>query len=136
MPCSHQPPPSPPSFFSLPPSLPLHAQIYSPDHTSSSFPSSSSTPVRTPSPLPNSAEPPGKVGWWHVMPYMLYKLKQGMTLSYHISKVACFVLLRNQHVAEEFHSGISFATLRVYSNINGKNITKITQVHALESFKK
>ncbi|XP_017261090.1 transcription factor 12 [Kryptolebias marmoratus] len=31
------------------------ASIYSPDHTSSSFPSSSSTPVRTPSPLPADA---------------------------------------------------------------------------------
>ncbi|XP_008310702.1 transcription factor 12-like [Cynoglossus semilaevis] len=39
------------------------ASIYSPDHTSSSFPSSSSTPVRTPSPLPNSAEPPGTNMW-------------------------------------------------------------------------
>uniref|UniRef100_A0A3B4GYB5 BHLH domain-containing protein n=1 Tax=Pundamilia nyererei TaxID=303518 RepID=A0A3B4GYB5_9CICH len=37
------------------------ASIYSPDHTSSSFPSSSSTPVRSPSPLPNSAEPAGKL---------------------------------------------------------------------------
>uniref|UniRef100_UPI003AAC0CC6 transcription factor 12-like n=1 Tax=Centroberyx gerrardi TaxID=166262 RepID=UPI003AAC0CC6 len=33
------------------------ASIYSPDHTSSSFPSSSSTPVRSPSPLLSSAEP-------------------------------------------------------------------------------
>ncbi|KAK2842405.1 hypothetical protein Q5P01_012605 [Channa striata] len=33
------------------------ASIYSPDHTSSSFPSSTSTPVRSPSPLPNTAEP-------------------------------------------------------------------------------
>ncbi|KAG7453408.1 transcription factor 12-like [Solea senegalensis] len=39
------------------------ASIYSPDHTSSSFPSSSSTPVRTPSPLPNSAEPAGTNMW-------------------------------------------------------------------------
>ncbi|XP_013876962.1 transcription factor 12 isoform X2 [Austrofundulus limnaeus] len=31
------------------------ASIYSPDHTSSSFPSSSSTPVRSPSPLPTEA---------------------------------------------------------------------------------
>uniref|UniRef100_A0A3B4Y0I5 BHLH domain-containing protein n=1 Tax=Seriola lalandi dorsalis TaxID=1841481 RepID=A0A3B4Y0I5_SERLL len=37
------------------------ASIYSPDHTSSSFPSSSSTPVRSPSPLPNAAEPAGKL---------------------------------------------------------------------------
>uniref|UniRef100_A0A3Q3FM78 BHLH domain-containing protein n=1 Tax=Labrus bergylta TaxID=56723 RepID=A0A3Q3FM78_9LABR len=36
------------------------ASIYSPDHTSSSFPSSSSTPVRSPSPLQNAAEPAGK----------------------------------------------------------------------------
>ncbi|XP_004567713.1 transcription factor 12 [Maylandia zebra] len=39
------------------------ASIYSPDHTSSSFPSSSSTPVRSPSPLPNSAEPAGSNMW-------------------------------------------------------------------------
>ncbi|XP_039989205.1 transcription factor 12-like [Xiphias gladius] len=39
------------------------ASIYSPDHTSSSFPSSSSTPVRSPSPLPNSAEPAGTNMW-------------------------------------------------------------------------
>uniref|UniRef100_A0A3B4GV99 BHLH domain-containing protein n=1 Tax=Pundamilia nyererei TaxID=303518 RepID=A0A3B4GV99_9CICH len=39
------------------------ASIYSPDHTSSSFPSSSSTPVRSPSPLPNSAEPAGLSPW-------------------------------------------------------------------------
>nr|XP_019934263.1 PREDICTED: transcription factor 12-like isoform X2 [Paralichthys olivaceus] len=39
------------------------ASIYSPDHTSSSFPSSSSTPVRTPSPLPNTAEPAGSNMW-------------------------------------------------------------------------
>uniref|UniRef100_A0A3Q2YAQ4 BHLH domain-containing protein n=1 Tax=Hippocampus comes TaxID=109280 RepID=A0A3Q2YAQ4_HIPCM len=32
-------------------------EIYSPDRTSSSFPSSSSTPVRSPSPLPNASEP-------------------------------------------------------------------------------
>uniref|UniRef100_A0A1A8PCS8 Transcription factor 12 n=3 Tax=Nothobranchius TaxID=28779 RepID=A0A1A8PCS8_9TELE len=32
------------------------ASIYSPDHTSSSFASSSSTPARSPSPLPNAAE--------------------------------------------------------------------------------
>uniref|UniRef100_A0A672I9M7 Transcription factor 12 n=1 Tax=Salarias fasciatus TaxID=181472 RepID=A0A672I9M7_SALFA len=37
------------------------ASIYSPDHTSSSFPSSSSTPARSPSPLPNAAEPAGKL---------------------------------------------------------------------------
>ncbi|KAF7658758.1 hypothetical protein LDENG_00008380 [Lucifuga dentata] len=39
------------------------ASIYSPDHTSSSFPSSSSTPVRSPSPLPSSAEPAGASMW-------------------------------------------------------------------------
>ncbi|XP_041851867.1 transcription factor 12-like isoform X2 [Melanotaenia boesemani] len=39
------------------------ASIYSPDHTSSSFPSSSSTPVRSPSPLPNAAEPAGTSMW-------------------------------------------------------------------------
>ncbi|XP_059191466.1 transcription factor 12-like [Centropristis striata] len=39
------------------------ASIYSPDHTSSSFPSSSSTPVRSPSPLPNTAEPAGTNMW-------------------------------------------------------------------------
>ncbi|KAM4618614.1 transcription factor 12-like [Polymixia lowei] len=39
------------------------ASIYSPDHTSSSFPSSSSTPVRSPSPLPGSAEPTGTNMW-------------------------------------------------------------------------
>ncbi|KAM3870454.1 transcription factor 12-like [Diretmus argenteus] len=39
------------------------ASIYSPDHTSSSFPSSSSTPVRSPSPLPSSAEPTGTNMW-------------------------------------------------------------------------
>ncbi|GAA6221490.1 transcription factor 12-like isoform X1 [Lates japonicus] len=39
------------------------ASIYSPDHTSSSFPSSSSTPVRSPSPLPNAAEPAGTNMW-------------------------------------------------------------------------
>ncbi|XP_068169416.1 transcription factor 12-like [Antennarius striatus] len=39
------------------------ASIYSPDHTSSSFPSSSSTPVRSPSPLPNTAEPGGTNMW-------------------------------------------------------------------------
>ncbi|XP_068595691.1 transcription factor 12-like [Brachionichthys hirsutus] len=39
------------------------ASIYSPDHTSSSFPSSSSTPVRSPSPLPNAAEPGGTNMW-------------------------------------------------------------------------
>ncbi|XP_045893505.1 transcription factor 12-like isoform X2 [Micropterus dolomieu] len=39
------------------------ASIYSPDHTSSSFPSSSSTPVRSPSPLPNAAEPAGTNIW-------------------------------------------------------------------------
>lgn len=39
------------------------ASIYSPDHTSSSFPSSSSTPVRSPSPLPNATEPTGTNMW-------------------------------------------------------------------------
>uniref|UniRef100_A0AAQ6IQS7 BHLH domain-containing protein n=1 Tax=Anabas testudineus TaxID=64144 RepID=A0AAQ6IQS7_ANATE len=39
------------------------ASIYSPDHTSSSFPSSTSTPVRSPSPLPNAAEPAGTNMW-------------------------------------------------------------------------
>ncbi|XP_060933015.1 transcription factor 12-like [Limanda limanda] len=39
------------------------ASIYSPDHTSSSFPSSSSTPVRSPSPLANTAEPAGSDMW-------------------------------------------------------------------------
>ncbi|XP_037111205.1 transcription factor 12-like [Syngnathus acus] len=39
------------------------ASIYSPDHTSSSFPSSSSTPVRSPSPLPNASEPAGTNMW-------------------------------------------------------------------------
>ncbi|XP_036963159.1 transcription factor 12-like isoform X3 [Acanthopagrus latus] len=39
------------------------ASIYSPDHTSSSFPSSSSTPVRSPSPLPNTTEPAGTNMW-------------------------------------------------------------------------
>ncbi|KAM9375379.1 transcription factor 12-like [Pholidichthys leucotaenia] len=39
------------------------ASIYSPDHTSSSFPSSSSTPVRSPSPLQNAAEPAGTNMW-------------------------------------------------------------------------
>ncbi|KAM7396870.1 hypothetical protein PAMP_019876 [Pampus punctatissimus] len=39
------------------------ASIYSPDHTSSSFPSSSSTPVRSPSPLQNAAEPSGTNMW-------------------------------------------------------------------------
>ncbi|XP_041795201.1 transcription factor 12-like [Chelmon rostratus] len=39
------------------------ASIYSPDHTSSSFPSSSSTPVRSPSPLPNASEPGGANMW-------------------------------------------------------------------------
>ncbi|XP_029289862.1 transcription factor 12-like [Cottoperca gobio] len=37
------------------------ASIYSPDHTSSSFPSCSSTPVRSPS--PNAAEPAGTNMW-------------------------------------------------------------------------
>ncbi|KAF1386839.1 hypothetical protein PFLUV_G00099030 [Perca fluviatilis] len=41
----------------------LSLPIYSPDHTSSSFPSSSSTPVRSPSPLPNVAEPAGTNMW-------------------------------------------------------------------------
>ncbi|XP_075946049.1 transcription factor 12-like [Anarhichas minor] len=40
------------------------ASIYSPDHTSSSFPSSSSTPVRSPSPLQNAAEHAG-TNMWH-----------------------------------------------------------------------
>ncbi|XP_056273435.1 transcription factor 12-like [Pseudoliparis swirei] len=39
------------------------ASIYSPDHTSSSFPSSSSTPVRSPSPQQNSAEHAGTNMW-------------------------------------------------------------------------
>ncbi|XP_010744723.3 transcription factor 12 [Larimichthys crocea] len=39
------------------------ASIYSPDHTSSSFPSSSSTPVRSPSPLPSAGEPAGTNMW-------------------------------------------------------------------------
>ncbi|XP_077372333.1 transcription factor 12-like isoform X2 [Festucalex cinctus] len=39
------------------------ASIYSPDHTSSSFPSSSSTPVRSPSPLPNASEAAGTNMW-------------------------------------------------------------------------
>ncbi|XP_055365400.1 transcription factor 12-like isoform X2 [Betta splendens] len=39
------------------------ASIYSPDHTSSSFPSSTSTPARSPSPLPNAAEPAGPNMW-------------------------------------------------------------------------
>lgn len=43
-----------------PPPPPTYLQIYSPDHTSSSFPSSSSTPARSPSPLQNAAEPAGK----------------------------------------------------------------------------
>ncbi|CDQ95253.1 unnamed protein product [Oncorhynchus mykiss] len=41
-----------PPFLSPSPSLsPLSPQIYSPDHTSSSFPSNPSTPVGSPSPL-------------------------------------------------------------------------------------
>ncbi|KAG8012726.1 Transcription factor 12, partial [Nibea albiflora] len=44
------------------------ASIYSPDHTSSSFPSSSSTPVRSPSPLPSAGEPAGKLEYQHVAP--------------------------------------------------------------------
>ncbi|XP_034391867.1 transcription factor 12-like [Cyclopterus lumpus] len=39
------------------------ASIYSPDHTSSSFPSSSSTPVRSPSPQQNTAEHAGTNMW-------------------------------------------------------------------------
>uniref|UniRef100_A0A1A7YBT6 Transcription factor 12 n=1 Tax=Iconisemion striatum TaxID=60296 RepID=A0A1A7YBT6_9TELE len=39
------------------------ASIYSPDHTSSSFASSSSTPARSPSPLPNAAEATGTNMW-------------------------------------------------------------------------
>ncbi|XP_074532801.1 transcription factor 12-like [Halichoeres trimaculatus] len=39
------------------------ASIYSPDHTSSSFPSSSSTPVRSPSPLQSATEPAGPNMW-------------------------------------------------------------------------
>ncbi|XP_056138276.1 transcription factor 12-like [Lampris incognitus] len=39
------------------------ASIYSPDHTSSSFPSSSSTPAGSPSPHPCSAEPTGTSMW-------------------------------------------------------------------------
>ncbi|XP_028263910.1 transcription factor 12-like [Parambassis ranga] len=39
------------------------ASIYSPDHTSSSFPSSSSTPVRSPSPLASAAETAGTNMW-------------------------------------------------------------------------
>lgn len=39
------------------------ASIYSPDHTSSSFPSSESTPVRSPSPLPAPTEPSGPNIW-------------------------------------------------------------------------
>ncbi|XP_057692946.1 transcription factor 12-like isoform X2 [Corythoichthys intestinalis] len=39
------------------------ASIYSPDHTSSSFPSSSSTPVRSPSPLANASESAGTNMW-------------------------------------------------------------------------
>ncbi|KAM8861301.1 transcription factor 12-like isoform 1-T2 [Synchiropus picturatus] len=39
------------------------ASIYSPDHTSSSFPSSSSTPARSPSPLQNAAEASGNNMW-------------------------------------------------------------------------
>nr|XP_020477058.1 transcription factor 12-like isoform X2 [Monopterus albus] len=39
------------------------ASIYSPDHTSSSFPSSTSTPVRSPSPLPNAPDPAGTNMW-------------------------------------------------------------------------
>lgn len=50
----HPPPTSSSLLF-----LPVCCQIYSPDHTSSSFPSSSSTPVRSPSPLPSSTEPAG-----------------------------------------------------------------------------
>ncbi|KAM9855016.1 transcription factor 12-like [Aulostomus maculatus] len=40
------------------------ASIYSPDHTSSSFPSSASTPVRSPSPLPNAAAEPTGTNMW------------------------------------------------------------------------
>ncbi|XP_062318576.1 transcription factor 12-like isoform X1 [Osmerus eperlanus] len=39
------------------------ASIYSPDHTSSSLPSSSSTPARSPSPLTSSAAPQGTNLW-------------------------------------------------------------------------
>ncbi|KAK0139016.1 Transcription factor 12 [Merluccius polli] len=39
------------------------ASIYSPDHTSSSFPSSASTPARSPSPPPASTEPSGPNIW-------------------------------------------------------------------------
>lgn len=45
---------------SAPAPAPTYHQIYSPDHTSSSFPSSSSTPARSPSPLQNAVEPAGK----------------------------------------------------------------------------
>uniref|UniRef100_A0A673C4K7 Transcription factor 12 n=1 Tax=Sphaeramia orbicularis TaxID=375764 RepID=A0A673C4K7_9TELE len=50
----------------LPPMSSFHRNntaIYSPDHTSSSFPSSSSTPVRSPSPMANAAEPAGTNTW-------------------------------------------------------------------------
>lgn len=64
------------ALLSLPPSLlslPVYCQIYSPDHTSSSFPSSSSTPVRSPSPLQSAAEPAGKLDQY-VLPRVKYYL--------------------------------------------------------------
>uniref|UniRef100_A0A3B4VE14 BHLH domain-containing protein n=1 Tax=Seriola dumerili TaxID=41447 RepID=A0A3B4VE14_SERDU len=54
------------------------ASIYSPDHTSSSFPSSSSTPVRSPSPLPNAAEPAGKLEIFKTLPGLLNAMKSAV----------------------------------------------------------
>ena len=92
-------------------------QIYSPDHTSSSFPSSSSTPVRSPSPLPNATEPAGEMTS-HVRANficILYFPNPSWTN-------IIFSSLRHQHVAPEFGSGTSLTTLRVFSYITGKHL--------------
>lgn len=90
-----------------------HNQIYSPDHTSSSFPSSSSTPARSPSPLQNAAEPAGNpdANLWgrNVIARRLFGL------------ISMFCPLREQHVAPEVNSGTPLAALRVFTDITGKD---------------
>lgn len=99
-------------------SLPVYYQIYSPDHTSSSFPSSSSTPVRSPSPLQNAAEPGGK-------PQKRVRPKNEMLfINSFMDSFGCFHPLRYQHVAPEFSSGTSLTALWVFTYITGKDIYK------------
>lgn len=96
-------------------SLLICCKIYSPDHTSSSFPSSSSTPVRSPSPLTNAAEPAGnKSGWCAAIVWCFFptQCRNG---------ASSFFFFRYKYMAPEFSSASSLPTLWVFAYITGKD---------------